>query len=183
VDFRKPLSPLQFESEATRIEFVESEESKYIEKSLLDFAFKPLPTIQLTGAQVLPRPWSNGRRQDSTTYRAVESVCAQLPGSIGCYVRLDALQDLLRLNLAERDIDPTMMLATALLYAFSQSTQAVYAPSLSFVAQEIKDRLGVNKVILHLDEFQKYPHLARKIMTGCKLSLVTGGYPMYVIPI
>ena len=76
-----------------------------------------------------------------------------------------------------------MLLATTLMYVFSRSTQAVYAPSLSEVAQEIKDRFGVNKVILHLDEFQSSPVLARKIMTGCKLSLVTGGYGICVIPI
>lgn len=68
MDFRKPLSPLQFESEATRIEFVESEESKYIEKSLLGFASKPLPTIQLTELKycLVPGAMGVGKTQPRT---------------------------------------------------------------------------------------------------------------------
>lgn len=150
---------------------------------LFKFASKELPTKELRELQYCLVRGAMGVGKTTTTYRAVTSVCSKLPACMPCYVRLDTFQDRLRMNSTEDEIDPAMLLASALLYGFSHRQLAVYGPSLHEMTGKIGDDLGVVKVILHLDEFQSHPILAKKIMSGCKLSLLGDSLSFCVVPI
>ena len=161
-------------------------------KSLTTAAKLTFPTKEMRHVSYCIVTGSMGTGKTTLVSHAIEQLCANqdLLECVSCFARVDTFAE--SHNLTTVDFDkvrsshdedfllPTNILSTLLMSGFIDAFEEVVRwKEASPIIRKAFPHM--TRIILHLDEFQKYPNVTNHLMWACKSTLTTQGY-IPVIP-